>query len=374
MLYQLGALDAFAQVAGTGVAYVKPHGALYHACIDAPRTGRSGRGRGARVRPVARRARCAGLAVAGGRRRAGHGAGGRGVRRPGLSRRRHAGAADRAGCGAHRSRPRSPPVPLPSPPSGKVTAVDGTRGRYRCPLDLHPRRHARRRGPGAGGAGGARAGVGRGPSPSPGERCGSCRWGTTPCWSSEIDASRRRGRQALRRSISLVSSTSCRPRSDGAGRLRRRAARWRTVRRRLREVRPAELDSGARSTIAVEIAVSVRRRRPRRRGGSDRARRSTKWSPLTRRRRTVVAFCGFSPGFAYLRGADSGCTSRGDRHRGHAVPAGSVAVAAGYTAVYPRTSPGGWHLLGAHRRGDVRSRPFAAGCCSSRDDGQVRGA
>lgn len=33
VLYQLGALDGFAQVAGTGVAYIKPHGALYHACI-----------------------------------------------------------------------------------------------------------------------------------------------------------------------------------------------------------------------------------------------------------------------------------------------------------------------------------------------------
>ncbi|CAN5843377.1 MAG: LamB/YcsF family protein [Ilumatobacteraceae bacterium] len=31
VLYQLGALDAFAQVAGTEVRYVKPHGALYHA-------------------------------------------------------------------------------------------------------------------------------------------------------------------------------------------------------------------------------------------------------------------------------------------------------------------------------------------------------
>jgi UPF0271 protein len=31
VLYQLGALDAFAQVAGSQVAYVKPHGALYHA-------------------------------------------------------------------------------------------------------------------------------------------------------------------------------------------------------------------------------------------------------------------------------------------------------------------------------------------------------
>ncbi len=36
VLYQLGALDGFAQVAGTGVGYVKPHGALYHACISHP--------------------------------------------------------------------------------------------------------------------------------------------------------------------------------------------------------------------------------------------------------------------------------------------------------------------------------------------------
>lgn len=36
VLYQLGALDGFAQVAGTGVAYVKPHGALYHACVSHP--------------------------------------------------------------------------------------------------------------------------------------------------------------------------------------------------------------------------------------------------------------------------------------------------------------------------------------------------
>lgn len=36
VLYQLGGLDGFAQVAGTGVAYVKPHGALYHACVTHP--------------------------------------------------------------------------------------------------------------------------------------------------------------------------------------------------------------------------------------------------------------------------------------------------------------------------------------------------
>ena len=36
VLYQLGALDAFAQVAGTAVTYVKPHGALYHAAAGDP--------------------------------------------------------------------------------------------------------------------------------------------------------------------------------------------------------------------------------------------------------------------------------------------------------------------------------------------------
>lgn len=34
VLYQLGALDALARVAGTRVAYVKPHGALYNAVVD----------------------------------------------------------------------------------------------------------------------------------------------------------------------------------------------------------------------------------------------------------------------------------------------------------------------------------------------------
>lgn len=36
VLYQLGALDAFAQVAGTEIAYVKPHGALYHTTATHP--------------------------------------------------------------------------------------------------------------------------------------------------------------------------------------------------------------------------------------------------------------------------------------------------------------------------------------------------
>lgn len=36
VLYQIGALEAFARAAGTRVRYVKPHGALYHATVDNP--------------------------------------------------------------------------------------------------------------------------------------------------------------------------------------------------------------------------------------------------------------------------------------------------------------------------------------------------
>jgi UPF0271 protein len=36
VLYQLGALDAFARAAGTRVSYIKPHGALYNTAADDP--------------------------------------------------------------------------------------------------------------------------------------------------------------------------------------------------------------------------------------------------------------------------------------------------------------------------------------------------
>jgi 5-oxoprolinase (ATP-hydrolysing) subunit A len=34
VVYQIGALDGLARTVGGGVRYVKPHGALYHACVD----------------------------------------------------------------------------------------------------------------------------------------------------------------------------------------------------------------------------------------------------------------------------------------------------------------------------------------------------
>ncbi|WP_155054490.1 5-oxoprolinase subunit PxpB [Streptomyces blattellae] len=59
-----------------------------------------------------------------------------------------------------------------------------------------------------------------------------------------------------------------------------------------------------------------------------------------------VAFCGFAPGFGYL----SGLPERYDVPRRAtprtAVPAGAVGLAGPYTGVYPRSSPGGWQLIG----------------------------
>lgn len=60
----------------------------------------------------------------------------------------------------------------------------------------------------------------------------------------------------------------------------------------------------------------------------------------------VSAFCGFAPGFAYLRGLDPVLVLPRRSTPRTRVPAGSVAIADDHTAVYPSVSPGGWHLLG----------------------------
>lgn len=59
-----------------------------------------------------------------------------------------------------------------------------------------------------------------------------------------------------------------------------------------------------------------------------------------------VAFCGFAPGFGYLTGLPPQLHLPRRPTPRMRVPAGSVAIAAGYTAVYPSGSPGGWHLIG----------------------------
>jgi KipI family sensor histidine kinase inhibitor len=62
-----------------------------------------------------------------------------------------------------------------------------------------------------------------------------------------------------------------------------------------------------------------------------------------------VALVGFAPGFPYLVPADPASPfARAKRLTTPrtSVPAGSVAVAAGMSAVYPSVMPGGWMLLG----------------------------
>lgn len=59
-----------------------------------------------------------------------------------------------------------------------------------------------------------------------------------------------------------------------------------------------------------------------------------------------VAFIGFTAGFAYLVGGDPQLRpGRLDEPR-ITVPAGALAIAAEYSAVYPRSCPGGWNLIG----------------------------
>ena len=60
----------------------------------------------------------------------------------------------------------------------------------------------------------------------------------------------------------------------------------------------------------------------------------------------VAQFCGFAPGFSYLAGLPADlAVPRLDSPR-PSVPAGSVALAGDWCAVYPTASPGGWRLLG----------------------------
>lgn len=60
----------------------------------------------------------------------------------------------------------------------------------------------------------------------------------------------------------------------------------------------------------------------------------------------TVAFCGFSPGFAYMTGLPPRLAVGRLETPRTAVPAGSIAVAGEFTAIYPRSSPGGWRLIG----------------------------
>jgi KipI family sensor histidine kinase inhibitor len=75
----------------------------------------------------------------------------------------------------------------------------------------------------------------------------------------------------------------------------------------------------------------------------------------------TVAFCGFAPGFAYLRGLkDEWAVPRLPVPRPR-VPAGAIGLAGGYAGIYPTASPGGWRLVGrtSVELFDVRREPPA---------------
>lgn len=60
----------------------------------------------------------------------------------------------------------------------------------------------------------------------------------------------------------------------------------------------------------------------------------------------TVALPGFAPGFGYLVGGDPIFNLPRRSSPRTRVPAGSVALAGTFSAVYPQASPGGWQLIG----------------------------
>jgi inhibitor of KinA len=59
-----------------------------------------------------------------------------------------------------------------------------------------------------------------------------------------------------------------------------------------------------------------------------------------------VYVVGFVPGFPYMASVDARLALPRRTTPRTRVPAGSVAIAAGQTGIYPMETPGGWHLIG----------------------------
>lgn len=60
----------------------------------------------------------------------------------------------------------------------------------------------------------------------------------------------------------------------------------------------------------------------------------------------TVTAVGFAPGFGYLKGLPKVLRLPRRTDPRLRVPAGAVAIAEQYSAIYPQQSPGGWHLIG----------------------------
>lgn len=71
----------------------------------------------------------------------------------------------------------------------------------------------------------------------------------------------------------------------------------------------------------------------------------------------TVSFVGFMPGFLYLRGLPAELDAPRLPVPRTRVPANSLAIAGGFTGVYPFACPGGWNLVGEA----LDHAPFADG-------------
>ncbi|NHD18680.1 MULTISPECIES: allophanate hydrolase subunit 1 [unclassified Actinopolyspora] len=60
----------------------------------------------------------------------------------------------------------------------------------------------------------------------------------------------------------------------------------------------------------------------------------------------TVAFGGFAPGFGYLAGGSPGLEVPRRSESRTRVPRGAVGLAGKFSGIYPRSSPGGWQLIG----------------------------
>lgn len=60
----------------------------------------------------------------------------------------------------------------------------------------------------------------------------------------------------------------------------------------------------------------------------------------------TVAFGGFAPGFSYLVDGDARLDVPRRQTPRTKVPAGAVGLAGEFSGIYPRSSPGGWQLIG----------------------------
>lgn len=60
----------------------------------------------------------------------------------------------------------------------------------------------------------------------------------------------------------------------------------------------------------------------------------------------TVGFGGFAPGFAYLVDGDARLEVPRRKEPRTSVPAGAVGLAGRFSGIYPRSSPGGWQIIG----------------------------